>query len=61
MHFRLMQGPVQIKDFMVIVEQEEKVPDNNNNDLTCYLFIVKDEVSHILISDPSGILMIKTF
>ena len=46
---------------MVIGEYEKKIPDSNNIDLICYLFIVKHAVAHILVGDPSEILMIKTF
>ena len=42
-----------------ILIQIEKVTKASNGDLTCYLFSLEDEVAHLAVTDPSGILTIE--
>ena len=37
----------------------EKVPETSNVDLTCYVFSLEDAVTHLSITNPSGILTIE--
>ena len=39
--------------------QIEKVPETSNGDLTCYVFSLEDAVSHLSVTDFSGILTIE--
>ena len=38
-----------------ILLQIEKVPEASNGDLTCYLFRLEGAVTHLSVTDPSGI------
>ena len=42
-----------------ILIEIEKVTKASNGDLTCYLFILEDEVAHLAVTDPIGILTIE--
>ena len=42
-----------------ILLQTEKVPETSNSDLTCYVFSLEDAVTHLSVTDPSGILTIE--
>ena len=42
-----------------ILLQIEKAPESDNGDLTCYVFSLEDAVTHLSVTDPSGILTIK--
>ena len=40
--------------------QIEKVPEASDSDITCYVFSLDDAVTHLAVSDPSGILRLKS-
>ena len=42
-----------------ILLQIEKVPETSGDDLTCYVFSLEDAVTHLNVTDPSGILTIE--
>ena len=42
-----------------ILLQIEKVPETSNGDLTCYVFSLEDEVAHLNVTNPDGILIIE--
>ena len=42
-----------------ILIQIEKVPETSNGDLTCYMFSPEDAVTHLRVTDSSGILTIE--
>ena len=42
-----------------ILLQIEKAPEASNGDLTCYVFSIEDALTHLSVTDPSGILTIE--
>ena len=42
-----------------ILLQIKKAPEASNGDLTCYVFSLEDAVTHLSITNPSGILTIE--
>ena len=42
-----------------ILLQIEKVPEASNGDLICYVFSFEDEVAHLSVTNPSGILTVE--
>ena len=42
-----------------ILPQIEKAPETSNGDLTCYVFSLEDAVSHLSVTNLSGILTIE--
>ena len=43
-----------------ILLQIEKAPEASDSDITCYVFSLDDAVTHLAVSDPSGILRLKS-
>ena len=37
----------------------EKAPETSGGDLTCYVFSLEDAVTHLSVTDPSGVLTIE--
>ena len=42
-----------------ILLQNEKAPETNGGDLTCYVFSLEDAVAHLSVTNPSGMLTIE--
>ena len=53
-----LHGSGRIVEKSGILPQIEKVPEDNNGDLMCYIFSLEDELVHLSVNDPDGILTI---
>ena len=54
-----LQGSGRTVEKIGILLQIEKVPENNNGDLTRYVFSFENAVKHLNVTDPSSILTIE--
>ena len=54
-----LQGSGRTVEKIAILLQIEKVPENNNGDLTSYVFSFENAVAHLNVTDPSSILTIE--
>ena len=54
-----LHGSGRVEEKSGILFQIEKVPETSGGDLTCYVFSFEDAVTHLCVTDPSGILAIE--
>ena len=55
----ILHGSSRVVEKSGILLQIKKVPENSGGDLTCYVFSLEDAVTHLSVTDPSGILTIE--
>ena len=55
----ILHGSGRVVEKSGILLQIKKVPENSGGDLTCYVFSLEDAVTHLSVTDPSGILTIE--
>ena len=55
----IVHGSGRVVEKSGILLQIKKVPENSGGDLTCYVFSLEDAVTHLSVTDPSGILTIE--
>ena len=51
-----LQGSGRAVEKSGILLQIEKVPETSDGELTCYVFSLEDAVTHLSVTNPSGIL-----
>ena len=54
-----LRGSGRVVEKSGILPQLEKVLEASNVELTCYVFSLEDAVTHLSVTDPSGILTIE--